>query len=60
MAEPTTTPSATRAIGPACSGVRTPKPTAIGRSVVAFSLATACSIDVSAADCLPVIPATET
>ena len=32
-AEPTTTPSATRAISLACSGVRTPKPTAIGRSV---------------------------
>jgi len=30
MAEPTTTPSATLAMGPACSGVRTPKPTATG------------------------------
>ena len=41
-------------------GVRTPKPTATGRFVAALSLATASSMLVCAACCIPVIPATET
>src|SRR5690606_33264687 len=59
-AEPTITPSATRAIAAACSGVRTPKPTATGKSVAALNRFTASSMLACAACCLPVIPATET
>jgi hypothetical protein len=44
IAEPTTTPSATRPIASACSGPRTPKPTATGRSVPALKRATAAGL----------------
>src|SRR5690606_27548774 len=59
-ADPTTTPSATLAIASACSGVRTPKPTATGRSVARLRRATYSPIEARAACCLPVTPATET
>src|SRR5690606_15523825 len=59
-AEPTTTPSATRAMAAACSGVRTPKPTATGRSVERLMRVTLASMESNAACCLPVMPATET
>src|SRR3546814_10871426 len=59
-ADPTTTPSATFAIAAACSGVRTPKPTATGRSVAALRRVTASSMLVCAACWSPVMPATDT
>src|SRR5262249_27205910 len=51
---PTTAPSATRAIAAACSGVRMPKPTATGRSVCRFTLATAPRTSASSAALVPV------
>src|SRR5579864_9603472 len=59
-AEPTTAASATRATSCACAGVRMPKPTATGKVVCRFSLATAAVTLCAAADFVPVMPATET
>jgi len=59
-AEPTTTPSALRAIAAACSAVRTPKPTATGSAVWRLMRATAsATLELSGA-AMPVMPVIET
>src|SRR5579884_2527434 len=59
-AEPTTAASAARATEAACSGVLTPKPTAIGRSVKRRSRMTAAATESVSAGRVPVMPAIAT
>ncbi len=60
MAEPTTTPSATRAMAAAFSGVLTPKPTQTGRAVARLMRATSGATSSATAAAAPVMPVIET